>query len=178
MQNESSLVAVVTGASQGIGYAIASYLASLNYQLLLISRNLDNLKLAAEKIQKENPGLKSAPSIAALDVSDLVEVQKSIDHFVASAGHVDLLCNNAGYVKRGTSELAHDEFLKMINANLIGPFNCTQTFAKYMKARKSGRIINVSSRSGKVAKKMLGGYSASKFGLMGLNQSYYKELSH
>ena len=99
-----------------------------------------------------------------------------INKFANEQGQVDILCNSAGYVKRGTSELLYDEFMKMINTNLVGAFNLIQTVVPFMKNKKSGRIINIASRSGKIARKQLGGYAASKFGLIGLNEALYKEL--
>jgi 3-oxoacyl-[acyl-carrier protein] reductase len=65
----------------------------------------------------------------------------------------------------------------MINTNLIGVFNFVSTVAPFMKKNKKGRIINVSSFSGKIARELLGGYAATKFGVIGLNESIYKELA-
>lgn len=176
MINASIKTAVVTGASQGIGFAIANYLAKNDYQLLLISRNHTNLIAAAETITTLNTTSR-LPEIAAIDVGDYNDVKLAVDKFIEKHGHIDLLCNNAGYVKRGTSELAPDEFIKMIQTNLVGTFNFIETVTPSMKSRKSGRIINIASRSGKIARKQLGGYAASKFGVMGLNEALYKELA-
>jgi 3-oxoacyl-[acyl-carrier protein] reductase len=167
--------AIVTGASQGIGYAIANYLAAAGYHLLLISRSHEKLKKAAEEIKIKNKNA-ILPEIAAIDVSDYHAVKTCVEQFAEKVGSIDLLCNNAGYVKRGTSELPHDEFLKMINTNLIGAFNFIQVVSPLMKEKRSGRIINIASRSGKIARKFLGGYAASKFGLVGLSEAICKEL--
>lgn len=167
---------MLPGASQGIGFSIADYLANQGYQLLLISRNEKNLKAAAEKILQSNPHA-IPPTLAAIDVSNYDLVKETVENFKNKTGQIDLLCNNAGYAKRGTSDLPHDEFLKMINTNLIGVFNFIQTVSPYMKENNSGRIINIVSRSGKVARKQLGGYAASKFGVVGFNEAIYKELA-
>jgi short-subunit dehydrogenase len=177
MKKNEKLVGIVTGASQGIGYAISSYLASKGYKLLLIARQEANLQKAADEIFNQYSDVSLRPSIAAIDVSDCESVSEAVKRFVEQEGQIDLLCNNAGYVKRGTSDLAHDEFLKMLNTNLIGPFNFIQAVAPFMKERKVGRIINIASRSGKFARKQLGGYAASKFGFMGFNEAIYKELA-
>ncbi|MDR3490978.1 MAG: SDR family NAD(P)-dependent oxidoreductase [Gammaproteobacteria bacterium] len=177
MNDNKKLVAVVTGASRGIGYAIATYLASKGYKLLLIARKLENLQVSADEIVAKFPGMAFQPSIAAIDVSDYEKVKSVVNDFAKEQGQIDILCNSAGYVKRGSSELSYDEFIKMINTNLIGAFNCIQTVVPYMKEKKSGRIINIASRSGKIARKQLGGYAASKFGIIGLNEAIYKELA-
>ncbi len=177
MNDNRKLVAIVTGASQGIGYAIATYLASKGYKLLLIARRLEKLQTSADEIVAKFPGVALQPSIAAIDVSDHEKVKNVVNDFVEEQGQIDILCNNAGYVKRGTSELPYDEFMKMINTNLIGAFNFIQAVVPHMKEKKSGRIINIASRSGKIARKQLGGYAATKFGMIGLNESIYKELA-
>ncbi len=176
MTIKSNPVAVVTGASQGIGYAIAKYLATKGYRLLLISRNHENLKNAAENIMNLGSNI-IPPVISAIDVSDYDKVKESVENFIDQTGSIDFLCNNAGYVKRGTSDLSPDEFMKMINTNLIGTFNFIQIVSPFMKKNMSGRIINIASRSGKVARKQLGGYAASKFGVIGLNEALYQELA-
>lgn len=80
-------------------------------------------------------------------------------------------------VKRGSSELRPNEFEKMVKTNLIGPFNLINLVVPFMKKRRAGRIINISSISGVEARAELGGYAASKFGLMGLNDSLHQELA-
>ncbi len=170
-------VAIITGASRGIGFAIASYLASKDYQLLLISRNQDGLRKAVAKIKDKTPYLSYEPIIAAIDVSDYAAIKICVDEFLQSQGHIDLLCNNAGIAERGSSNLSFDNFQKMIKTNLIGAFNLIQTVTPYMKSQREGRIINIASYSGVVAKKNMGGYAASKFGMLGLNEAIYKELA-
>lgn len=176
MKTNINKTAIVTGASRGIGFAIAEYLAKKEYQLLLLSKSEINLERAKEKLILNNPNIKE-PLIKSLDVSNYKAAKEAVDSFILDFGHIDILCNAAGYVKRGTTDLFNKEFLRMIDTNLIGSFNFMQIVSKYMKDRKHGRIINISSKSGVVARKELGGYSASKFGLMGLNEAAYKELS-
>jgi NADP-dependent 3-hydroxy acid dehydrogenase YdfG len=102
------------------------------HELLLVARNHENLKIAANKIKELNPNIVPT-SIAAIDVSDYDKVKENIENFIKKAGHIDLLCNNAGYVKRGSSDLSHNEFLKMFNTNLIGVFNLIHTVSPFMK---------------------------------------------
>lgn len=164
------LTAVITGGSSGIGFAIAKHLSEQGYKLLILARNKDNLM----KSVKSLPGVHSYVS---LDVSNITDVKEAVDNFFNEAGRIDLLVNCAGYVKRGTSELSSVEFEKMINTNLVGIFNLINSIVPYMKTQKYGKIITIASISGKVGRAPLGGYAASKFGVMGLNESLYKELA-
>ena len=167
--------AIITGASQGIGYAIAAYLAQHDYELLLISRNLEKLERAAEQIKKDFPQAK-IPMLVAMDVADFDAAKACIDAFLAKVKYLSILCNNAGYAKSGTSSIAQDEFMKMINTNLIGTYNFIHHSVPYMKQQKHGKIINIISRSGKFARPNVGAYAASKFGALGFSEGCYKEL--
>ncbi|MDO8954149.1 MAG: SDR family oxidoreductase [Gammaproteobacteria bacterium] len=162
--------AVITGGSKGIGYAIAKYLSENGYKLLLLARNENSLKAAVESLGSEH-------SYAVVDVANSNEVNNAINQFVNDFGKIDLLINSAGYVKRGTSSLAENEFMKMLSTNLLGVFNMVSAVVPYMKKQCHGRIITIGSYSGKVARSAMGGYAASKFGVMGLNESLYKELA-
>lgn len=162
--------AIITGASRGIGKAIAKHLAKLGYTLLLIARTESLL----EKLLLSLPGNHQC---AAIDISEEEKVKAVINSFLQKEGQVDILFNSAGYVKRGTSALDQGEFQQMLMTNLVGIFNAVQAVVPAMKMRQSGRIYTVASYSGKVARAPLGGYSASKFGVMGFCESLYKELA-
>ncbi len=162
--------AIITGANSGIGLAIAENLAKKGYELLLIARNEE--KLAAIKTK-----LGTNHTYTPLDVVNYQLVENAVNSFAQKHAHLDLLVNNAGYAKPGTSELSLDEFSKMLNTNLIGAFNLVHAVTPYMKQQRSGRIINIASKSGKIAWGQLGGYAASKFGLVGFNEALYKELA-
>ncbi|HVV67660.1 MAG TPA: SDR family oxidoreductase [Gammaproteobacteria bacterium] len=163
-------IAIITGATSGIGLALAAYLAKKDYELLLIARNKE--KLEAIKIK-----LGANHMLAPLDVADHQQVKHAVDQFAQKHAHIDLLINNAGIAIRGTSELAPEAFLTMLQTNLVGVFNLVHTVTPYMKQQGSGRIINIASRAGKKARAPLGGYAASKFGVIGLNEALYKELA-
>lgn len=168
--------AIITGASRGIGRGIANYFASKQFQLLLVARDLEKLKDFANEIATQFPNTPKA-EIAALDVSDHKAVTECVNTFGNKHGRIDFLCNNAGYAMRGSSELDHDEFFKMIDTNLVGAFNFIHAVTPFMKKNHEGRIVNIASRSGKIARKFLGGYAASKFGLVGLSEGVFKELA-
>ncbi len=162
--------AIVTGANSGIGLAIANYLATAGYELLLIARNEKTLAAVQNKLGANH-------TYAALDVADHAKVEAAINLFAKRFPQLDLLVNSAGTAKSGTSELSVDEFVHMLNTNLVGTFNLIHAVTPYMKKQGSGRIINIASRSGKVARATLGGYAASKYGVVGLNEALYKELA-
>lgn len=87
-----------------------------------------------------------------------------------------VLIHNAGYAERGTSEIDRNELMKIINLNLVAAIDMITIVAPLMKQQKSGTIINLASRSGKIARPFLGGYAASKAGILAFNEAAYKEL--
>ncbi|WP_119343420.1 SDR family oxidoreductase [Facilibium subflavum] len=175
MPNARRAIAVVTGASSGIGKALARYLLSQDYKVVLISQNKERLESAyTELLQVADHARVHAVS---LDVGDYGHVTNAMEQIVAENKRIDILINSAGYVKRGTSDLLHTEFAKMLHVNLEGVFNMVSAAVPTMKEQRSGRIINISSYSGIVVRSTLGGYAASKSGLMGYNEALHKELA-
>lgn len=170
--------AIVTGASSGIGRAVAKHLYSLGYQLGLVARDEEKLKLFKHELMAE-PGaeLKAIPLVLQADVGDEKEIIKVVDHFVESTGSLAVLVNSAGILKQGTTELDLSDFQQLVNTNIIGLFNCIKAATPYLKKQKFGYIFNVSSTAGKVGFADLGGYSASKFAVVGLGQAVMKELA-
>ncbi len=166
--------AVITGASKGIGREIAKHLARQGFNLLLISRSKDLLAELQKELKENNINL--IVKTAAIDIFHVEEVNTAITDFYKIANSIDLLFNNAGYVKRGTSNIDPFEFSTMINSNLIGAVNLIRTIVPLMRIKNSGYIINVSSRSAETPRRFLGGYSATKAALLAFNESLYKEL--
>ncbi len=164
-------VAVITGASGGIGEGVARYFLEKNYKTILIGRNVNRIESLSTEFSGENV------TILSCDLRNHEEIVKNINITLDAQARVDVLVNSAGYVKRGTSDLSHEEFVKMLETNLVGLFDITNAVIPIMKKQSAGRIINISSYSGVVARDCLGGYAASKFGLMGLNESLHKELA-
>lgn len=172
----SSKVAVVTGGSSGIGKRICQYLLfEMGYHVIAIARNASKLESIATEFYKQNTNIMFYT--ISCNVADYSALKSRMMPVIQKLGHIDLLVNAAGYVKRGTSDLDADEFMQMVNTNLVGPFNLTQLLAPLMKKQKSGKIVNIASISGVEARPELGGYSASKFGLMGFNESLHFELA-
>ena len=166
-------VAIITGASSGIGKAVAVDMATKDYHVVLISRSKNKLEQVKAEIEKAN----GCASIYVLDVSDANAVKKCIGDVVDKLGRIDLLFNNAGILKHGTTELADDEIDELIKINLNGAIYVAKYVAKQMKIQKDGYIINLSSMGGKVASSFAGIYAASKFGFTGYSEALSKEMS-
>ncbi|MFC3909136.1 SDR family NAD(P)-dependent oxidoreductase [Legionella dresdenensis] len=168
--------AIITGASKGIGREVAKHLARKGYNLLLISRSKELLAELQQELKEININL--IVNIAAIDVYYAGEVNLAITNFYKTTNSVDLLFNNAGYVKRGTSDIDPIELSTMINSNLIGAIDMIRATVPLMKIKNSGYIINVSSRSAETPRSLLGGYAATKAALLAFNESLYKEMKN
>ena len=171
-------VAVVTGGSRGLGRAVARELAGWGYRLVLVARSRENLEAARAELAKEC-GLAGVdqPDIEAADLADAGAVREAAAAVTARHGRVDLLFNGAGISVPGSFELDEPVFSRLLAVNLRAPFLLMREIVPLMLRQGRGRIINVASRNGKVAVAGLGGYSASKFGLMGLGEAAYRELA-
>ena len=167
-------IAIITGASKGIGKATALGFGQMKYQTVLIGRNTNDLQAVSEEI-KNSGGLQ--PAYFSLDITNSEMVKKTITEVVERFGQIDILVNNAGIHFGGSLELAEQDFKSMLETNLVAQLVFAQEVVPVMKKQQSGYIFNVASRSGKVGFAGSGGYSASKFGLLGLNESLYRELT-
>ena len=169
----SKKIAVVTGASKGIGKSVAQYLADAGYHVVLIARN-------AELLQQVNDSIISnggACSYYAIDVSHAVDVETCMQNIVTQHGHIDLVFNNAAILKKGTAEVSVADIDELLRINLNGAIYVAKYAAAHMKQQGDGYIINLSSIGGKVAQSFSGIYSASKFGLLGFSEALSKEMS-
>ena len=161
--------ALVTGASRGIGKAIALAFAREGAALVLASRTLGPLAEVAESAAE----VSRAQAIAvAADVSDERQVEALFARVREEFGRLDLLVNNAGAFDGGPlEELTTEAWDRVINTNLRGPFLCTRAALRMMKPAKSGRIINIGSIAGQRTRVNAAAYTASKHGLWGLTQA-------
>lgn len=166
-------IAIVTGASQGVGRELAFYLAKNNYFVVLIARNIEKLTDVCNEIHAAG----GKASFVAMDVSNSSEVEACINKVVTDFGRIDLLINNAAILKRGTTELSNAEIDELLSINLNGAIYVARYVANQMKKQYSGYIINISSLGGKVAPSFSGIYAASKFGLSGYSESLSKDMS-
>jgi 3-oxoacyl-[acyl-carrier protein] reductase len=171
-------LAIITGAGRGIGRSIAIGLAEDGYKTILISRTKKELEKVASDIKnivKSNKEL--LPAIYPLDITKQKPVQKLILSILKQYGHIDVLINNAGLWIAGSSTLSSKEFDDLLISNLKSAFYFMKEIIPIMKKQKSGYIINISSRAGKIGFIDSGGYSAAKFGLLGLSESLHRELA-
>ena len=164
-------VVVITGASSGLGEAAARLLAENGAKLVLGARRIDRLQaLAAELGLGEQAVLKT-------DVTDRAQVQRLVDHAVATHGRIDVLINNAGLMPSSMLENLHvDEWDRMIDVNLKGVLYGIAATLPHMKTQKSGHIINVASVAGhKVGP---GGvvYAATKQGVRVISEGLRQEV--
>ncbi len=169
-------VALVTGASRGIGRAIAIALGRRGAKVII---NFASREDAAKEAAKAVEEVGGAAAIAGFDVANGAAVSEAIKALGKEHGGLDILVNNAGVAVNGLLMRFNDEqWAKSINTNLGGAFNCTRAAATLLlKARDAGRIINITSVVGEMGNAGQAAYSASKAGLIGLTMSTAKELA-
>ena len=173
-QGLSAHVALVTGASRGIGAAIALALAELGAAVAINYRErADGAQAVVTRIKA---GGGRAMTVAA-DVSQAAAVTAMVEQITSSFGPVDILVNNAGIaIPRGVDDLSESDFDRTILVNLKSAFLCTQAVLPSMRARKWGRIVNVSSGAARGAGAIGPHYNASKAGMEGLTRGYAARL--
>lgn len=167
---------LITGASGGIGSAIAVAFAQNGYDVAL---NYNKNEAKAKKlagILRETYGV-NAVAVGA-DVSDIIAVNSMFDEIDRLFGNLDVLINNAGIAQQKLfTDISSDEWCSMLNTNLGGVFNCTQEALKrYMLKNHSGVILNISSMWGQVGASCEVHYSAAKAGVIGLTKALAKEV--
>ena len=170
----SSQVAIVTGASQGLGKTCAMELARNGARVACLARNADKLAETVTVIE-EAGGQASAFSV---DVTDRESVDRVVDQIAEEWGSVDILVNNAGITRDALlPRMSDEEFDDVINTNLRGAFLFMRAVSKHMMSARYGRIINMSSVSGLMGNIGQTNYSASKAGLIGMTRSFSREIS-
>lgn len=175
--NSISKVAFITGAAGGIGQSIADNFVKKNYRVALLDQHQDALQKQAKNLaQTYNLTKENQPLIFALDISNQAQVKHAVEQVMQQYGRIDVLFNGAGIARVGGSEMSYQDFDEIIKINLYGTFNCLHEIIPIMKKQKSGYIFNVASRQGKMASANLAGYASSKYGVIGLNESVFKEL--
>ena len=167
------IVAVVSGASRGVGREIATYLAKSGFFVILIAHNSEQLGHVTQEIIDAG----GTAIYYSVDVSNFAQVQSIIEKISKDYGRIDLLINNAAILKRGTTELPDIEIEELLKINLNGAIYVAKHVATQMKQQGNGYIINISSLGGKIAASFSGIYAASKFGLSGYSEALSKEMS-
>ncbi|MHA1995700.1 MAG: SDR family oxidoreductase [Candidatus Hodarchaeales archaeon] len=167
-------VAIVTGASKGIGRAISHKLASLNIDLMLASRDLSQL----EEVKKEILDLGSGKvSILKTDVTKEEEIKRLVEETLTQSKHIDILVNNAGVGKfKRIDDFTLDDYNSLFDVNVKGLFLLTKYVVPHLISQKSGHIINISSIAGKNGFKSGTLYSASKHAVQGFTWSLREDV--
>jgi 3-oxoacyl-[acyl-carrier protein] reductase len=170
----SGQVALVTGASQGLGRSIAEALAAAGAAVALVARSADKLGTVAAAIRAAGGRAEEFPC----DVTKGEDIQRVVDGVVERLGRLDILVNNAG-VTRDTllPRMSDEEWDQVLTTNLRAPFLFMRAASRPMMQQRYGRIVNVASVSGLIGNPGQANYSASKAGLVGLTRTVAKELA-
>lgn len=160
-------VALVTGASSGIGEAIADSLLNRGWTVYAAARRVERMSALAER----------GAHVVAMDVTDDTSMQDGVHRVLAEVGRIDALVNNAGYGSYGAlEEVAIDEARRQFEVNLFGLARLTQLVLPTMRAQHSGRIVNISSMGAHIYEPLGSWYHATKFAVNGLSDSLRLEL--
>jgi NAD(P)-dependent dehydrogenase (short-subunit alcohol dehydrogenase family) len=161
-------VAIVTGASSGIGEVTCYALRDRGFDVYA----------AARRVQQMGALDHAGAHVARLDVTDDASMVALVDHVMAEAGRIDVLVNNAGYGSYGALEdVSMDEARRQFDVNVLGLARMTQLVLPHMRARRGGRIVNMSSMGGKIHEPLGAWYHATKFAVEGLSDSLRVELA-
>lgn len=172
-------VAIVTGASSGIGMATALAYARRGYAVVLAARRADKLNEVAAEVRLVSPlgGADDPAIVVATDVVDPSQVRALVERTMDACGRVDVMVNNAGFGQFGRVwEISESDMRDIFEVNFFGAFHGCKAVAPIMIAQGSGHIFNISSIIGRVGSPFHGAYSATKFALTGLTESLRVEL--
>ena len=175
MSSLSEQVVLITGASVGIGAALARLLAEqfMGIRLVLAARSVEKLEAVATLCRKAGAEVLVVPT----DLEQIEQIEALAKTAIAHFGRVDALVNNAGYGQMGPVELIPDRAVqRQFQINVLGPLALIRALVPMMRDRGGGRIINISSLGGRMAFPFGGLYSASKFALEGLSDALRMEL--
>jgi 3-oxoacyl-[acyl-carrier protein] reductase len=170
-------VAVVTGAAQGIGYAIASTLHQHGAHVVIADLDADLAKSAAQKLTAES-GRETGATGMRCDVTSEDDVRNLVESTATRLGGLHVFVNNAGITRDKTlRKMTSDEFRSVVDVHLYGAWLGTKYAAEAMRSQGRGSIVNISSISGKVGMFGQTNYSAAKAGMVGLTKAAAKELA-
>jgi 3-oxoacyl-[acyl-carrier protein] reductase len=174
MFNLKGNVAIITGASRGIGKAISIQLAMAGAKVVCVSRHISDVKHIAEEINSQG----FIADAYACNVSETNEFTELVKYVLDNMGKVDILINNAGITRDGLiMRMSEQDWDSVLNTNLKGAFNGTKAVMRSMLKQRSGRIINISSVVGLTGNAGQSNYAASKAGLIGFTKATAKELA-
>lgn len=175
-QTVAGKVALVSGGSRGIGFAIASALAREGMHVAITGRDEPSLDRASRRLAGREGGAVEAVNA---DVRDYGEVQRTIDSVVNRFGGLDVLVNNAGIgIFSHVADMTPEQWAATLDTNLTGVYNCCHLAIPHLRARGGGYIINVSSLAGKNSFVGAAAYCASKAGLNAFSEALMLEVRH
>ena len=167
--------ALVTGASRGIGRAIAVALAKEGAQVAI---NYAGNTAAAEEVKAQIEAAGGKAILVQADVADVAQVEAMVEKTAAEFGKIDILVNNAGITKDGLlMRMKEDQWDAVLNTNLKSVYSCTKAVTKLMMKQRYGRIVNMSSVVGRMGNIGQANYAAAKAGIIGFSKSVAKELA-
>ena len=167
-------VAIVTGASQGIGKAISEIYSEAGAHVVCIARNTEKLKKLASEISKKG----NSASYISCDINDGNLIEEAFESVIKDYKQIDILVNNAGTTKDSLLLRMKEQHWDLVmNTNLKGAYHSTKFVLRQMMRRKYGRIINITSIVGLQGNTGQSNYAASKAGLIGFSQSVAKEVA-
>ncbi len=172
----SGRVAVVTGASQGIGRACAIELAKRGAAVALVARNQQKLEEVAAEIAG-GAGVSTRARVTAADIENEDQIKSAFKAIIADLGKIDILVNNAGITRdQLVMRMKRPDWDAVLNTNLTSAYLCTQQVVSPMLKQRWGRIINITSVFGQMGQAGQANYAASKAGLIGLTMAIAREL--
>jgi 3-oxoacyl-[acyl-carrier protein] reductase len=167
-------VALVTGAAQGIGKAIALLLAQKGADIVVSDINLEK----AEETVREIEAISRKAMAIRVDVADMNEVEHMVEAILERFGQIDILVNNAGIARdKLILRMTEEDWDAVLNVNLKGTFNCTKAVIRYMSKQRRGKIVNIASVVGEIGNVGQANYSASKAGVIGFTKTIAREFA-
>lgn len=169
-------IAIVTGAGRGMGEAIAKKLSTFGASVIVNDVDQSMINNVVNEIKKSGGNAFGYQT----DVGEYSQVERMVDEVVSKYGSIDILVNNAGILRRRESieEINDKEWDLVMKINVKGVFNCSKVVLKYMKKRKEGKIVNISSSAGRSTSELGGAhYTASKAAVLGLTRHLAREAA-
>ena len=167
-------VALVTGAAQGIGKAVALLLARHGADIVVSDINLEKAEETAKEIESIGP---KAMAIK-VNVASLNDVEQMVEAVLKKFGRIDILINNAGITRdKLILRMTEEDWDIVLNVNLKGTFNCTKAVVRHMAKQRSGKIVSIASVVGEMGNAGQVNYAASKAGVIGLTKTIAREFA-
>jgi NAD(P)-dependent dehydrogenase (short-subunit alcohol dehydrogenase family) len=170
---------LVTGSSSGFGFLISRTLLNDGHIVFATMRGLDNKNVdTAEKLKSQAAETEGRLHLLDMDVTDTASVNSAMQQALTQEGHIDVVVNNAGYGVTGYAEtVTEEQFQRQLDVNVIGVQRVTRAVLPSMRNAGRGLIVNISSVMGRIIIPFAGAYTASKYALEGLSESYRYELA-